>query len=96
VTTDVVLERPANVPWEDRALQWSIATLVVAQATVVGLQVIGRHIFRQPIPWTEEIARLLLAWLMCIGGVSALRHTQHPRVTALLRVLPELRRAARC
>ncbi len=24
---------------------------------------------------------------MCVGGVSALRHTQHPRVTALLRVL---------
>jgi len=94
MTTDVVLGRPANVPWEDRTLQWSIATLVVAQATVVGLQVIGRHIFRQPIPWTEEIARLLLAWLMCIGGVSALRHTQHPRVTALLRVLPDLRRAA--
>src|SRR5262245_13699283 len=94
MTTDVVIEQPTKVEWEDHALQWAIATLVIAQATVVGLQVIGRHIFRQPIPWTEEIARLLLAWLMCIGGVSALRHTQHPRVTALLRVLPDLRRAA--
>ena len=92
--TDVVLERAAKVPWEDRALEWAIATLVVAQATVVGLQVIGRHIFRQPIPWTEEIARLLLAWLMCVGGVSALRHAQHPRVTALLRVVSAPKRAA--
>ena len=83
MTTDVVVERPAKVPWEDRALEWAIAALVIAQATVVGLQVIGRHIFRQPITWTEEIARLLLAWLMCVGGVSALRHAQHPRVTAL-------------
>src|SRR5438067_10720013 len=33
------------------------------------------------IPWTEEIARLLLVWLMCIGGIAALRHMQHPRVT---------------
>ena len=67
---------------------WSIAVLVVAQAAVVGLQVVGRHVLRQPIPWTEEIARLLLGWLMCVGGISALRHGQHPRVTALVRLSP--------
>ena len=66
----------------DRLLQWSMAALVVAQAAVVGLQVVGRHILHSPIPWTEEIARLLLAWLMCVGGIAALRHAQHPRVTA--------------
>ncbi len=92
--TTAVLDPPAKLPWEDRALQWAIATLVVAQAAVVGLQVIGRHVFRQPIPWTEEIARLLLAWLMSVGGISALRHAQHPRVTALLRLFPDERRAA--
>ena len=92
--TTAVLDLPEKLPWEDRALQWAIATLVVAQAAVVGLQVIGRHVFRQPIPWTEEIARLLLAWLMSIGGISALRHAQHPRVTALLRLFPDGRRAA--
>ena len=47
-----------------------------------------------PIPWTEEIARLLLAWLMCVGGIAALRHAQHPRVTALVRLLSEPRRQA--
>jgi tripartite ATP-independent transporter DctM subunit len=77
-----------------RALQWSIATLVGAQAFVVGLQVVGRLVLRRPIPWTEEIARLLLVWLMCAGGISALRHGQHPRVTALLRLLPDARRRA--
>ncbi len=89
-TSDVA----AAVPLEDRILQWSIAILVVAQAAVVGLQVVGRHILHQPIPWTEEIARLLLVWLMCIGGVSALRHAQHPRVTALVRLFPDARRGA--
>jgi tripartite ATP-independent transporter DctM subunit len=78
----------------DRALQLSVALLVVAQALVVGLQVIGRHILRQPIPWTEEIARLLLVWLMCVGGIAALRHSQHPRVTAAVRLLSPTRRAA--
>jgi C4-dicarboxylate transporter DctM subunit len=78
----------------DRALQWSIAILVIAQAAVVGLQVVGRHVLRQPIPWTEEIARLLLGWLMCAGGISALRHAQHPRVTALVRLLSPAHRHA--
>ena len=92
--TTIPVDVTEAVPVADRALQWSIAVLVVAQAAVVGLQVIGRHILRQPIPWTEEVARLLLAWLMCVGGISALRHAQHPRVTALLRLFPDARRAA--
>ena len=69
----------------DRLMKGSIAALVIAEAGVVGLQVIGRHVFRHPLPWTEEIARLLLGWLMCAGGIWALRHNRHPRVTVLLR-----------
>jgi C4-dicarboxylate transporter DctM subunit len=78
----------------DRVLQRSVAVLVAAQAIVVGLQVIGRHVFHQPIPWTEEIARLLLVWLMCVGGIAALKHAQHPRVTALVRLFAEEHRLA--
>ena len=78
----------------DRVLHKSIAVLVAAQALVVGLQVVGRHILRHPLPWTEEVARLLLVWLMCIGGIAALRHASHPRVTALVRLLAGPRRAA--
>lgn len=84
----------APVSRADLALYRAIALLVVAQAAVVGLQVVGRHLLHRPIPWTEEIARLLLGWLMCVGGVAALRHAQHPRVTALVRLLDEPRRAA--
>ena len=64
----------------DRLLRFAIGSIVVAQAAIVGLQVVGRHIWRQPIPWTQEVARLLLVWLMCVGGIAALRHAQHPRV----------------
>ena len=87
-------ESAADLTVADRALHWSVAALVVAQASVVGLQVVARHVLRQPFPWTEEVARLLLVWLMCIGGISALRHGQHPRVTALVRLLSDSRRAA--
>ena len=92
--TTVTAEPPIAAPAADRLLQASIASLVVAQAVVVGLQVVGRHLLLQPFPWTEEIARLLLAWLMCVGGISALRDGQHPRVTALVRLFSDTRRAA--
>ncbi len=78
----------------DRWLLWSTAFLVFAQAAVVGLQVVGRHLFHHPFPWTEEIARLLLVWLMCVGGVLALKHAQHPRVTAVTRLFAEPHRLA--
>jgi tripartite ATP-independent transporter DctM subunit len=91
-----VTESPGVSPrtGADRALGWAIAALVGGQAFVVGLQVVGRLVLRRPIPWTEEVARLLLGWLMCAGGISALMHGQHPRVTALVRLLPDSRRRA--
>ena len=92
--TGVLSSAPPALSRADRALQWSIAILVIAQASVVGLQVVARHIMRQPIPWTEEIARLLLVWLMCGGGIAALRHAQHPRVTVLVRLLSASHRQA--
>lgn len=92
--TSVTIEWPAAPSLSDRALELSIAILIVAQAVVVGLQVIGRHVLREPIPWTEEIARLLLVWLMCVGGIAALRDGHHPRVTALLRLLSDPHRQA--
>ncbi len=48
----------------DHLLFLATALLVFAQAFVVGLQVVGRHLFDRPSPWTEEVARLLLVWLM--------------------------------
>jgi tripartite ATP-independent transporter DctM subunit len=77
-----------------RAVEWATAILVAAQAVVVAIQVVGRHVLRSPFPWTEEIARLLLVWLMCVGGIRALQLAEHPRVNALVRLLPAPRQAA--
>src|SRR6185295_5253453 len=85
---------PAGRSSAGRTLDWAIALLVAAQAAVVGLQVVGRHLLHAPLPWTEEIARLLLVWLMCVGGIRALQHAEHPRVTVLLRRLAPERQAA--
>jgi tripartite ATP-independent transporter DctM subunit len=86
------MEHPEGRPLEAR--EWATASLVAALLAVVGLQVVGRHVLRTPLPWTEEIARLLLAWLMCVGGVRALADSEHPRVTALVRRLSPAREGA--
>jgi tripartite ATP-independent transporter DctM subunit len=88
------VEETLSEPPPSRALGVATAFLVAAQAAVVGLQVVGRHLLRSPLPWTEEIARLLLVWLMCVGGIRALQESEHPRVTALVRLLGPARRAA--
>ena len=75
-------------------LERATALLVLAQAVVVGVQVVGRFVLRSPFAWTEEVARLLLVWLMCVGGIRALQLVEHPRVTVLVRLLSEPRRAA--
>ena len=92
--TGVLSDAPPARSAVDRVLHTVVVILIVAQALVVGLQVAARHVMHQPIPWTEEVARLLLVWLMCAGGVAALRHGQHPRVTALVRLLSPRRRIA--
>ena len=76
------------------ALPKATAFLVAALAAVVGLQVVGRHLLHSPLPWTEEIARLLLVWLMCVGGIRALQESEHPRVTAFVRFLGPPQRTA--
>ncbi len=77
-----------------RWLHGATAFLVFALVAVVGLQVVGRHLVHRPLPWTEEIARLLLAWLMCAGGIGALARNEHPRVTAFTRRLSDAHRRA--
>ena len=77
-----------------RGLAWATAFMMAAMAVVVGLQVVGRHVLHTPWPWTEEVARLLLVWLMCAGGIRALADSEHPRVTALVRLLSTPQRAA--
>lgn len=78
----------------DRPVAWATAALLLAEVLVMALQVVSRHLFSSSIPWTEEIARVLLIWLMLFGGVVALRRGEHTRVTALVRLLaPDVRAA---
>jgi tripartite ATP-independent transporter DctM subunit len=73
--------------WLDRAIEYTTAIVLLADAVAVGLQVASRLLMNSPIAWTEEIARVLMIWVMLFGGVVALRRGQHTRITAVIRML---------
>ncbi len=80
----------AAVPknWLDRAVMYATALIMLAIVLAVGIQVGSRYLMNSPIPWTEEIARLLMVWIMLIGGVVAIHRDAHTRITAAIRLLP--------
>lgn len=62
----------------DRVLATACGVLLAALTAVVTFQVLGRYVPFIPRPlWTEEIARLLLAWLVFVGAAVALRRSEH-------------------
>ncbi len=65
-----------------------IFVLFVALIVMLTIQVLFRFALNQPLDFTEEIARLLFAWLIFIGGARALRVSQHFLVDLLYKVFP--------
>jgi len=74
-----------------RYLDWTVeavataAFIVMFGATI--LQVVVRYVLFIPIPWTEELARILFTWSMLLGIAVAIRTRENIRVEALLRRL---------
>ncbi|MCR4402754.1 MAG: TRAP transporter small permease [Firmicutes bacterium] len=52
------------------------------------IQVFFRYVLRDPLVWTEELARFLLAWLVFLGASSAVRSWDNLRVTYFIEKLP--------
>lgn len=71
-----------------RYLDWTVeavataAFIVMFGATI--LQVVVRYVLFIPIPWTEELARILFSWSMLLGIAVAIRTRENIRVEALL------------
>jgi TRAP-type C4-dicarboxylate transport system permease small subunit len=63
------------------------AAFIVMFASAI-LQVMARYILFVPIPWTEELARILFSWSMLLGIAAAIRRREHVRVLALLERFP--------
>lgn len=66
----------------------------VALVFDVMLQIIGRYLFTQPVSWTEELSRYLLAGIVAFATPVVARRDQYIRVDVLLNRIPERPRTA--
>ncbi|WP_243545691.1 TRAP transporter small permease [Pseudodesulfovibrio tunisiensis] len=61
-----------------------MATMVFA----LTLQVFMRFVLSSSLAWTEELSRYSFIWTVYMGGVLAVKHSQHVRITAQFLIFP--------
>jgi len=75
-----------------RALDWllrGLLALLLGVLTVcVFLQVLVRFVFKYPLPWTEEVARIAFVYSIFVGATVAVREKAHINVDFALVLLP--------
>lgn len=64
-----------------------IAALLVALIVSVSVNVVGRAVFNNSVPWADELARMLFIWLIFIGAAAAFARYEHIAVDILVRRL---------
>ena len=64
------------------------AFLFAAMGSITFLGVFFRYVVRDPLQWTEELARFLMLWTGFLAINVAMHHRQHINIDILLRSLP--------
>lgn len=72
----------------DKILGGFLEALLAIMVLVVILQVLARYVIQVSIPWTEEAARYMLAYLTFVGAAIALKEGKHIVVDVLYQRLP--------
>ena len=62
--------------------------MLLAVALALFYQVFGRYVIGRAPGWTEEVARMLVAWMAMLGAAACLRDGGHIAVGALVNALP--------
>ena len=73
----------------DRALKYALTLLSVILTVSVFLQVLIRFVFKYPLPWTEEVARIAFVYCVFVGATIAVRQNSHLNVDFVLVILPK-------
>ena len=67
----------------------SLGMLTLAGMTAVTLLgVVFRYIVRDPLQWTEELARFLMLWTGFLGMNAAMYYGQHFNIDSVVKLLP--------
>lgn len=60
----------------------------------IGVQVVSRYLFGEPLIWVEEIATYSFIWATFLGASAGLKHGRHIQIGTFVSALPERREAA--
>ncbi len=77
------------LPILDRALKHILWLLVAVLTVSVFLQVLIRFVFKDPLPWTEEVSRIAFVYSVFIGAAIAVREKTHLNIDVVLVLLPK-------
>lgn len=72
----------------DKGVRIMTNVLLALMAIDILIQVFFRYVLQDPLVWTEELARFLLAWMVFLGASSAVHAWDNLRVTYFIEKLP--------
>lgn len=72
----------------ERTLDVVLGLMLLAVVLMLFYQVFGRYVIGRAPGWTEEVARMLVAWMAMLGTGACLRSGGHVAVGALVNSVP--------
>lgn len=70
-------------------VEYAVCALLAVMVVVVFLQVIFRFVIRSSLPWSEEMARYLMVWIVFLGASIGVKRKSHIGVEAVVSLLPD-------
>lgn len=73
--------------WLGRQVSW---ILIGAMVVVITIQVFFRYVLNAALPWPEELARVMMIWMMALSAPSAYRWGNFVAITMIMDALPHV------
>lgn len=61
----------------------ALFVLSTALLALIALQVFTRYVLQASLPWTEEVARMVLVWMVMLGAAVAMERGEHYAITLI-------------
>ena len=72
----------------DRILDFLVVLALVGMIFVLGLQIVYRYLFNNPLAWPMPLSLFLFVWAIWLGGAAGIRDQTQIRVELAERYLP--------
>jgi len=87
ILSEIIMSSEPTLRWLRRAEESLGVMLLCLIFLSIALQVVARLLFSSPPFWTEELARYLFVWVVCIGSAEVVRARGHITMDILAMLL---------